>query len=109
MSAGAYRTRWDRVLQVLQVPKSAGLTPGSLRGGGAVAAYRRGVPITELLWQMRLKHAVTLEHYLQEVAAVSVAAELPERTRTLVRVAASVCEATIYDIIHKATSAQGNQ
>ena len=42
---------------------------GSLRGGGVVHAYGAGVPTPEILWCMRLRHMVTLEHYLQEEAA----------------------------------------
>ena len=30
----AYRHRWDRLVQVLEIPKSAALTPGCTRGGG---------------------------------------------------------------------------
>ena len=71
------------------MPSELGLTPGSLRGGGAVAAYRHGWHISDILWQMRLRHSVTLEHYLQEVAAVSVAAELPEQSRGRIRVMAA--------------------
>ena len=80
-SASTFRNRWDRILNALTVPAKAGFTPGGLRGGGAVNKYRKGLGIADLLWQMRLRHATTLEHYLQEVAAVSSLTELPVATR----------------------------
>ncbi|CAE7375221.1 unnamed protein product, partial [Symbiodinium microadriaticum] len=36
-----YRKRWDSLLRALGIPVDLKLTPGGLRGGGAVAAYRR--------------------------------------------------------------------
>ena len=84
LSAAAFRTRWNILLRMLGVPSSARLTPGGLRGGGAVAAYRLGMPIQDLMWQMRLKHSSTLEHYLQEVAAVSALANLPDAARSAI-------------------------
>jgi hypothetical protein len=68
LSPGAFRTRWDAVLRALRVPPALGFLPGGLRGGGAVHYYTSGVPIQNLMWRMRLRHQVTLEHYLQEVA-----------------------------------------
>lgn len=71
-SPGAFRSRWDAVLRHIGVERSHRLTPGSLRGGGAVAAHKRGVPIADLLWKMRLQHQRTLSFYLQETTALSV-------------------------------------
>ena len=62
----SYRRRWDYLL-----------TPASLRSGGAVRAYRADEEIARLLWRMRLKNIETLQHYLQEVGAASLFAELP--------------------------------
>ena len=76
-SASTYRRRWDRVLQALEIPQTSLLTPGSLRGGGAVHLYHQGVPISDLLWRLRLKHLATLESYLQETAASGVFGKLP--------------------------------
>ena len=45
------------------------ITPGSARGGGAVASYRAGADLSGLLWSMRLESLQTLAYYLQEVAA----------------------------------------
>ncbi|CAE7651862.1 unnamed protein product [Symbiodinium sp. CCMP2456] len=86
-SASAFRKRWDELLLLLSVPKSAGLTPGGLRGGGAVKAYKEGVGIQDLMWRMRVRHAVTLESYLQEVAALSVVPKLPSESRRRVTAA----------------------
>ncbi|CAE7221711.1 unnamed protein product [Symbiodinium sp. CCMP2592] len=80
-SAGVYRRRWDEVLRALDVPKNLRLTPGSLRGGGAVTAHKRGVPIQELQWRMRLGHQNTLAHYLQETTAASVLPSLSSSSR----------------------------
>eukprot|EP00439_Symbiodinium_sp_Y106_P070343 s3923_g12.t1 len=88
-SAGVYRRRWDRLLSVLGVPRHLGLTPGCLRGGGAVAAFNKGLSISDLLWRMRLRPATTLEFYLQETAAVSVLPKLPTAVRK--RVVAASC------------------
>ena len=41
-SASMYRRRWDALLTALLVEPRHRLTPGSLRGGGAVRAYRSG-------------------------------------------------------------------
>ena len=63
------------------------LTPGSLRGGGAVHLYHQGVPIADLLWRLRLKQVTTLENYLQETAASTstVFSSLPEAAKANVR------------------------
>lgn len=84
-SASTYRRRWDRVLQALEIPQSSLLTPGSLRGGGAVHLYHQGVPISDLLWRLRLKHLATLESYLQETAASGVFGKLPNNAKANVR------------------------
>ncbi|CAK9010282.1 Ankyrin-3 [Durusdinium trenchii] len=65
-----YRRRWDALLRSLQIDKSWQLTPGTLRSGGAIYAYHSGVPVTEILWLMRLKNLTTLESYLQSTGEV---------------------------------------
>ena len=75
-SPSSFRRRWDFILERIGVPKKLRITPGSLRGGGAVWCYRAGVPLTDLCWQMRITSIATLGYYLQEVAAESVLAEL---------------------------------
>lgn len=76
-SASAYRTRWDKLLASLQIPKSAELTPGGLRAGGTVELYRRGTAILDILWALRLKNVETLQHYLQEVSTKITLLDLP--------------------------------
>ena len=84
-SPGVYRKRWNYLLKSLGVPDSLRVTPGGLRGGGAVAAYRSGVGISDLVWRMRLCQISTLESYLQETAAVSLLTDLPSESRWAVR------------------------
>ena len=44
-------------------------------------AYRRGEPIHNILWRMRLVSQQTLESYLQELAAESFLIRRPEVTK----------------------------
>ncbi len=76
-SASAFRYRWNALLRKLTVPPSLHLTPGSLRGGGAVSSYRKGAAIDQLMWKMRILHQKTLASYLQEMVAASVLPALP--------------------------------
>ena len=87
-SPAAYRYRWNKVLKALNLEVELRLTPGGLRGGGAVEAYRRGLPVSEIQWRMRLKHLHTLEFYLQELGAVSALASLNSVAASRVRAAA---------------------
>ena len=89
-SPGAFRYRWDLLLRHLGVPRELGLTPGGLRGGGAVQRYRSGVSPVDLQWLMRLKNFGTLEHYLQELAAVSALTEVSQTGRGRIRTAAAL-------------------
>ena len=84
-SPNMYRRRWDALLRALLVDPSHRLTPGSLRGGGAVRAYRHGEPSNQVQWRMRLKHQATLGYYLQEVAALSVLPALGTSARARVK------------------------
>ena len=88
----AYRYRWNKLLETLSVPPEARLTPGGLRGGGAVQSYRSGVAITEIQWRMRLRHLQTLEFYLQEVGAASALASLSQTCASKVRTAGNFYE-----------------
>ena len=85
-----YRKRWDSLLRTLGIPSDFKLTPGGLRGGGPVSAYRRGDPVSEIQWRMRLQHLGTLAFYLQEVSALSVIPQLHPRTRRRVSDTASL-------------------
>ena len=85
-SAGAYRSRWNAVLAKLQIGRTFRLTPGGLRGGGAVYLHRKGLALSELMWRMRLQHAQTLGYYLQETAAVSLLPSLPSEVRHRIQI-----------------------
>ena len=83
-TAYQYRKRWDAILTVLGLGSGHGLTPGGLRGGSAVYHYRRGKPIQDLMWLLRLRSQSTLESYLQEVASLNVLAQVkPEVRKTI--------------------------
>lgn len=83
-STGAFRTRWDKLLQHLGVPVRCKLTPGSMRAGGTVHLYRLGTPIVDILWALRLRNLETLQHYLQEISTEITLIDLPAQTRGLV-------------------------
>ena len=87
-SPAAFRTRWEKILTALRVPRSCRPTPSSIRGGGAIMAYRRGEAIQNILWKMRLTSMKTLESYLQELAADSILAQLLESSKKRIRAAA---------------------
>ena len=89
-SPSSYRYRWDFLLRCLEVHKDLGLTPGGLRGGGAVQRYRAGASPVDIQWAMRLKHLGTLEHYLQELAAVTALTDVPPSGRNRIRTAAQL-------------------
>ena len=80
-SPGTFRRRWDAILGALSIPLKIGLTPASMRAGGAVHSYRKDEEIAKLLWKMRLKNIETLQHYLQELGAISLFLELPRRSQ----------------------------
>ena len=98
-SAGAFRRRWDCLLEELGVPKSAKLLPGGLRGGGAVREYKSGVAISDLMWRMRIQNVATLESYVQEVAAVSVLPALTKQCRQSVAAASALLEVTLASLL----------
>ena len=91
-SAGVFRKRWDFLLSQLGVDSSLHVTPGGLRGGGAVECYRKGMHIADLVWRMRLKQISTLESYLQEVAAMSLLTDLTPQSRRSMKSASSLFE-----------------
>lgn len=85
-----FRRRWDHILSLLAIPKSVDLTPASVRAGGAVRAYRQNEDLVRLMWRMRLKQADTLQHYLQEVAAISLFGDLPQISQRKILAAGSL-------------------
>ena len=88
ISPSSYRRRWDKLLAALLIPKAVQLTPGCLRGGGAVFLYHSGTPVTDILWHMRLRHLCTLEYYLQETGASNVLQQLPATAKARVQACA---------------------
>ena len=80
-SSGTFRRRWDAIMAALGIETFHRMTPGSLRGGGCVAAHKRGLGIQEICWRMRLQHVKTLGYYLQEVTAVSILPQLRPQSR----------------------------
>ena len=76
-----YRKRWNALLRSLLIPESVKVTPGGLRGGYAVCAYRSGESIQNIMWSLRLRSQVTLESYLQEAAALNCFSGLPAQSR----------------------------
>ena len=88
-SPSTFRRPWDELLRTVKVPASLRLTLGGLRDGGAVYLYQGGLPVSDILWRMRLRHQATLEHYLQEVAAHATLQELSEESLRSIRAAAS--------------------
>ncbi len=86
-SPSVYRQRWNTVLSLLHVDTELRITPGGLRGGGAINEYRKGASIADIQWRMRLKNVVTLESYVQEVAALSVMTSLTDISVRKIRAA----------------------
>ena len=83
LSAATFRKRWDGLLGLLGIEFGV-YTPGSMRGGGAVAAYMADIPISTILWRMRIQNSKTLEHYLQEVTAASSLISLKPSARSYI-------------------------
>jgi hypothetical protein len=69
-------------LKILAILADLRLTLGSLRGGGAVEAYRSGAELAKLCCRMRLKSFNGLEHYIQEVAVDSFLVSLEPHSQT---------------------------
>ena len=88
LSAAAFRTRWEQILDDLAMPEDLRPTPASIRGGGAIVAYQKGEHIQDIMWRMRVQSQTTLEHYLQEMAADSIMTRLPEVSKHRIRSAA---------------------
>ena len=98
-----YRRRWDFVVAAFSIPKTLRLTPGGLRGGSAVAAYRRGVHVTTIQWNLRLRHLSTLESYIQETASLTIFTTLSSSSRTLLNQVAK-----LYPLLRYAANHQGD-
>ena len=86
LTVGTFRRRWDKLLSAMDIPAIHRLTPGGIRGGGAVMAHTQGTGIVDLMWKMRLAHSRTLGHYLQETTAASVLPSLSDGARCKVTI-----------------------
>ena len=104
-SPGSFRRRWDALLHRLGVQKHHRLTPGGLRGGGAVWGHRQKLGIDELCWRMRLQHAKTLQFYLQELTAESILPSLDGESREAIRLLQSVLPFLMQEFIRNASLA----
>ena len=95
ISPSSFRRRWDKILSHIGIPAKLKLTPGSLRSGGAIAEYRKGGDLSRLLWRMRLRHLITLENYVQEMAAENFSAGLSSAVRHRVFILSEMFEPTL--------------
>ena len=81
-SPAMFRRRWDFLLSKLEVPHSKGFIPSGVRGGGCVHSFQSGTSLSDLMWKMRIRHTDTLQHYLQEAAAIVSLADLPLKAKS---------------------------
>lgn len=95
ISPSSFRRRWDKIIAHIGIPVRLKLTPGSVRSGGALAEYHKGEDLTRLLWRMRLRHLVTLENYVQEMAAENFASKLTPTVRHRISILAEMFEPTL--------------
>lgn len=86
-TAAQYRRRWGFLLATFKISTSLRLTPGGLRGGFAVFSYRQERMISQIQWDMRLRHMGTLESYLQETGTLTIYNQLSSESRKLLKTA----------------------
>ena len=86
-TASQYRRRWDFLLATFRISTSLRLTPGGLRGGFAVFSYRQERMMSQIQWDMRLRHMGTLESYLQETGTLTIYNQLTSESRKLLKTA----------------------
>lgn len=74
------------MLKELGVPvgQQHGLTPASLRSGGATHMFAMTQDVQLVRWRGRWQHTPTLEHYLQEVGSASTVPRLEPVARATV-------------------------
>ena len=81
-SPQTFRRRWDEVIQTLGVQRELSITPGSVRGGGCVAAYQGGVSVENI------QHVATLSTIISKMArgrrrlSIASSLDLPGYSRT---------------------------
>ncbi len=77
--AAAFRKYFKLTCEALGLT-SLKLTPASLRAGGATARFARGQELAQLKWWGRWASLATLEHHVQEAAALMVMMTLEDST-----------------------------
>ena len=100
-SPAAFRARWNAVCWYLEVPctEFTGVTPASLRGGGASALYEV-TEDAELVRRRGRGHQLrSAEIYIQEVGGHEFLAHLPERVRNRVLDLHSIAGALLLDAV----------
>ncbi|CAE7720841.1 unnamed protein product, partial [Symbiodinium necroappetens] len=82
-TASTFRRRWETILQALGIPRYAKLTPGGLRGGGAVFLYQLNTPIHDacdcvlrLLWKATYSGVEGIANFFDRCGCWSWAEEL---------------------------------
>lgn len=85
----------EKLCLQLGIERKHRLTPASVRGGGALAEYRAGTDLQRILWRMRIRHIITLEHYVQEVAGESFIAELSSESRRKISLLSGLFKSTL--------------
>ena len=86
--SSAFRRRWNAVLSRLGIPTSQrdrGATPAVLRGSGATHMYLLTEDLAKVQWRGRWSQLKTVEHYVQEVAAQTLVAQLDPLSKERVR------------------------
>ena len=79
-----FRARWNVLCRSLGIPHNtvSGVTPGSLRGGGASALYDATEDIELVRHRGRWSSSKMVEIYVQEVGGHLFLASLPQVVRT---------------------------
>lgn len=100
--SAAYRRRWNLVLEKLHIPSTlefSGATPGVLRGSGATYLYLQHEDLSLVQWRGRWAQIKTVEHYIQEVAAQSMIARLPQASRGIVKIFSEAAAALLHQFL----------
>ena len=91
----AYRRRWDLSVSM----PSRGATPAVLRGSGATALYLESEDLSLIQWRGRWAQLKTVEHYIQEVAAQSLLAQMPPEDRAVVKLFADAAGPLLHSFL----------
>ena len=98
----AYRRRWDHVLGRLGISvsmPSRRATPAVLRGSGATALCLESEDLSLIQWRGRWAQLKTVEHYIQEVAAQSLLAQMPPEDRAVVKLFADAAGPLLHSFL----------